>query len=413
MKRTTVFRLPTVPAAAPVTSSSKGVSPLRALAGLFVWVLLSALGSLAPMPSYAATTCGGDGERACCLGERSFGACTSGLIEASGCTGDCTCGGVNPLGIRSSGHCVPRTSCGSAGQRACCIAERIPPCNQGLTEIVGCTGNCTCGGVNPGGLLNSRDRCSSLPCGGAGQRACCATERSSSCNPGLIEVAGCTTVNCTCGGVNPGGDTFNRHCATPPTITRCGGAGQRACCATERISPCDQGFIAVLGCNGNCLCGGGPPATYSSRRCEPNPACPNARNNLAAMQARKIPIETELARANAELAALNSSIAAADQAVQQQCRKVRNFEGDCLAARNNLASLSGQKKQRETALAGLNADLYTANSAILAAGIVVAQQCGPSSGNMPIGSGVPGGVPALLDKATQPVDPAHRRPVTR
>ena len=90
-QRTTFFRLPTVPAAAPVTSSSKGVSPLRALAGLFVWVLLSALGSLAPMPSYAATTCRGDGERACCLGERSFGACTAGLIEASGCTGDCTC----------------------------------------------------------------------------------------------------------------------------------------------------------------------------------------------------------------------------------------------------------------------------------------------------------------------------------
>ena len=158
-----------------------------------------------------------------------------------------------------------------------------------------------------------------------------------------------------------------------------------------------------MGCTGNCLCGGGPPAAYSSRRCEPNPACPTARNNLAAMQARKISIETELARGNAELVTLNSAIAAADQAVQQQCRKVRNVEGDCLAAKNNLVSLAGQKKQRETALAGLNADLYTANTAITGAAFAVAQQCGPSPGNMPIGSSsVPGGVPALLDKVTQP-----------
>jgi len=35
--------------------------------------------------------------------------------------------------------------CGDVGQRACCVVERVPSCNQGLHEVAGCTGNCACG----------------------------------------------------------------------------------------------------------------------------------------------------------------------------------------------------------------------------------------------------------------------------
>ena len=51
-------------------------------------------------------------------------------------------------------------SCGGAGQRACCVTERIPSCDQGLIEFKGCTtGDCTCGGANPYSVLKSIGHC--------------------------------------------------------------------------------------------------------------------------------------------------------------------------------------------------------------------------------------------------------------
>ena len=49
------------------------------------------------------TPCGHYGERACCWLETSFGACTDGLIETGGCTGNCRCGGSI---FNSSGTCT-------------------------------------------------------------------------------------------------------------------------------------------------------------------------------------------------------------------------------------------------------------------------------------------------------------------
>jgi len=234
-------------------------------------------------PSFAAAPCGGAGQRACCVTER-IPSCNPGLHEVLGCSGNCTCGGANPLGaFNSVGHCVPNappaviSACGGVGQRACCVTERVPSCNPGAHEVLGCSGNCTCGGPNPAGLLKSIGHCEAnpviAPCGGAGQRACCVTERIPSCNPGMHEVLGCSG-NCTCGGPNPAGALKAiGHCEVKPVATPCGGVGQRACCVTERIPSCNPGAHEVLGCSGNCICGGPNPAgaLKAIGHCEANP----------------------------------------------------------------------------------------------------------------------------------------------
>ncbi|MBI3784343.1 MAG: cadherin-like beta sandwich domain-containing protein [Deltaproteobacteria bacterium] len=95
--------------------------------------------------------CGGEGERACCLLERSSvldPGCGDGLIEAKGCAGDCSCtlGGGN-----STGTCVRPAPCGGEGERACCTlafefaSGTASACAAGLTKVPGCSGNCFCG----------------------------------------------------------------------------------------------------------------------------------------------------------------------------------------------------------------------------------------------------------------------------
>ena len=51
-----------------------------------------------------ASSCGGLGERACCVGERDATSCDKGLIEIPGCGGECHCGGASLSS--SSGHCA-------------------------------------------------------------------------------------------------------------------------------------------------------------------------------------------------------------------------------------------------------------------------------------------------------------------
>ena len=117
----------------------------------------------------------------------------------------------------------PVTPCGGAGQRGCCVVERVggitgKPCTGNLTEAGPCTGNCTCGGNNPGGTAKSSGMCVApaaapviTPCGELNQRACCVIERpggvfGKACTPPFQERAPCTG-NCTCGGNNPNGAT--------------------------------------------------------------------------------------------------------------------------------------------------------------------------------------------------------------
>ena len=90
------------------------------------------------------SACGGEGERACCLGEAGFGACEAGLAEVPlANAGQC---GNLPFGIQSSGICAPISACGGKGQRACCVGEAGPACQAGLIEVFGCSGDCACGG---------------------------------------------------------------------------------------------------------------------------------------------------------------------------------------------------------------------------------------------------------------------------
>lgn len=114
----------------------------------------------------ARQACGGEGQRACCAIESRFfeiGFCEPGLIQEAGCSArlpdaECFCSEVLGAPIYSDGKCV-QPDCGQEGQRACCLLERIPGCDDGLVESVlpGCVSelgaeNCECG-FGPGSSI--------------------------------------------------------------------------------------------------------------------------------------------------------------------------------------------------------------------------------------------------------------------
>ncbi|MBZ5560778.1 MAG: hypothetical protein LAO77_26280, partial [Acidobacteriia bacterium] len=99
-----------------------------------------------------AEACGGPFQRACCFLENiDIGACAPGNLEVSGCTGNCQCGGLAADGVNASSTCYPKT-CGGDGQRACALDERSVghpgACDLGLLEIPGCSGDCQGFGAN-------------------------------------------------------------------------------------------------------------------------------------------------------------------------------------------------------------------------------------------------------------------------
>jgi len=97
--------------------------------------------------------CGGEGERACCLNEQVAAGvdnCDDGLIELVGCAGNCDCKGLLAFDLKASGTCYRPSPCGGEGERACCFAENVLPCDLGLTPVPGCTGDCFCGGSETG-----------------------------------------------------------------------------------------------------------------------------------------------------------------------------------------------------------------------------------------------------------------------
>jgi hypothetical protein len=91
--------------------------------------------------------------------------------------GSCACG-TDP-DFNAINSCVPATPCGGDGQRACCVGEASSACNSGLTQVPGCDpsqvgGSCYCaGGGFDGTALSSTSCAVATPCGGAGERACC------------------------------------------------------------------------------------------------------------------------------------------------------------------------------------------------------------------------------------------------
>ncbi|MBL8345724.1 MAG: hypothetical protein JNN03_09805 [Rubrivivax sp.] len=136
------------------------------------------------------------------------------------------------------------SSCGGKGERACCVLERVPSCDKGLAESGKCTKNCDCG-KGPGKSIGMcvKDDDGPSACGGAGQRACCVTERVPSCNKGLVERSGCKGNACRCGGFNVAGLRSAGTCYKPAD---CGGNGEKPCMLDVQISEgrasCDKGL---------------------------------------------------------------------------------------------------------------------------------------------------------------------------
>jgi hypothetical protein len=209
-------------------------------------------------PDFAeAGSCGGNGQRACCLLEADFGSCTAGNTEHVGCDGDCGCGNI-PF-TNAITHCVTTpppvviSSCGGNGQRACCVLEGTA-CGAGNAEITGCSGNCLCGGLNPAGVSSITSCRAVTPCGSDGQRACCVTEprfidnlADAGCRSGLVEVSG-TSGNNLCGGLNPTGLGSITSCVP------CGSqVGARACGGVAGVGgTCDAGMTEILGICTSC-----------------------------------------------------------------------------------------------------------------------------------------------------------------
>jgi microsomal dipeptidase-like Zn-dependent dipeptidase len=183
--------------------------------------------------------CGGNGQRACCNGDGEFSnrgdACNTGLAytTTNGCTdpNGCDCSGGIFKTIQSAGMCYQPTSCGGDGQRACCngageFSSNGLACNAGLVQIHdGCTfgdSACICGGLSTNGLFPapySIGNCVQVSaCGGEGQRACCNglvefSNNGTACNSGLNVVPGCSG-DCTCGGTTSVGEPDGNSCTS-------------------------------------------------------------------------------------------------------------------------------------------------------------------------------------------------------
>ena len=168
----------------------------------------------------------------------------------------------------SSGTASAQVSCGGAGERACCLTERIPSCNSGLVEVSGCTtGSCQCqDGVSLFFGTKSSGTCvGPTSCGGQDERACCITETRYDSNPipfsggckynstysglaGLTEVAGVPSgVSALCGGSNPFQIQSNGMCRT------CGTEGVRAC-KVNGVDTCQAVVGGMLSPDGLGIC---------------------------------------------------------------------------------------------------------------------------------------------------------------
>ncbi|TFH49426.1 MAG: hypothetical protein E4H01_04305, partial [Lysobacterales bacterium] len=159
-----------------------------------------------------------------------------------------------------AGHLT--ASCGADGERACCAGTFEvwlgDACDYGSTEVAGCTGDCLCGGFNPFSIPASGTCEATAECGGEGERACCdGLSEGRACEEGFIKIEGCAG-NCLCGGIGTG--QVSVHTCVKPTV--CGGEGQRACCAVpleprrvEISGACEAGLVEIDGCTGDCACG--------------------------------------------------------------------------------------------------------------------------------------------------------------
>jgi pimeloyl-ACP methyl ester carboxylesterase len=145
-----------------------------------------------------------------------------------------------------------QTACGGAGQRACCLTERPvgPSCNSGLTEVSGCEGDCRCGGANPFGISSS-GTCYTLDsdgypptCGGKNENACTVDLQL------LLGIRSCKSGLTEVG--FPFGRCFLIDSAGFPDF--CGDQGEPACklLPFEHFIACKSGFSEVPIPGGTC-----------------------------------------------------------------------------------------------------------------------------------------------------------------
>ena len=219
--------------------------------------------------------CGAVAQRACCVLETDPAGCDTGNREVL------TVGHQCPGGVFNAGFCVKDTAnpnehthCGGDGQRACCTTEGSPSCDTGNIEIASTGGTC------PGSFSGSAGHCVAITgCGAPGQRACCngLTEFSNrvpggACNTDAAPVLGCVG-NCYCGGIGTGQVAVHTCVAYS---SACGGDGQRACCVIERAAPCDAPFVQILGTSGDATCSDGITTPNALGICASTTAAPIA-----------------------------------------------------------------------------------------------------------------------------------------
>jgi hypothetical protein len=154
------------------------------------------------------------------------------------------------VGLYAAGPSHAAAGCGGKGQRACCVLEQVPSCDKGLKEAGSCKKNCDCGkgpGQSVGMCVKDNDDDDATPCGAAGQRACCVLERIPSCNKGLVEREGCKGGKCACG--RAAGSPFpvaGRSSGTCVKPASCGGLDEKPCAIDVQISAgrtsCDEGL---------------------------------------------------------------------------------------------------------------------------------------------------------------------------
>ena len=187
-----------------LTAPGGGVGQRCRLAASVLAALVALGVAITPSTTYAG--CGGEGERACCC----FGdgrccdvtnifcnferACDGGLEEVF--IPPCNVDGAPGCGSCSISWCADIKPCGGEGQRACCASDGgplDPPCDNGLIQVGSCrsqlgTENCVCGG---GGL--SDGVCKDPECGEEGERACSPDTRCTghplACEAGVPAVA--------------------------------------------------------------------------------------------------------------------------------------------------------------------------------------------------------------------------------
>ena len=201
--------------------------------------------------------CGGLDQRACCIFE-AFPSCDGSYVERN--FGDAKCGPFDAFdaGICRSNNPNDKSFCGGAGQRACCLGEAFPSCDTGNIEF---DGDETCPPTSDFPGADAGTCYTKTPCGGEGERACDVFEQIAqtrkSCDPGLIELGGCSGIEC--------GELSSGWCYKP---TPCGGEGQRACCSLEMqenavlpasVLPCNTGLTPVVGVAGDATCGASSP----------------------------------------------------------------------------------------------------------------------------------------------------------